>query len=80
VPCGAFGDTAVAETDEMLNEFDSFVSSDDFNDSSEFIVFGNDPLFSEIFYPTSPVLDFWKSHQALLDLPDSDRAKVYIVS
>lgn len=79
-PCAAFGDTATAESGAMLNEFNSFVSSDDFHKSSEFTVFGDDPLFNEIFDPKSPVLDFWRSHQSLLGLPDSDSSKVYKVS
>ena len=79
-PCAAFGNTATSDSGAMLNEFNSFVSSDDFHKSSEFTVFGDDPLFNEIFDPKSPVLDFWRSHQSLLGLPDSDRSKVYVVS
>lgn len=79
-PCAKFGKTATSDSDKMLSEFDFFVSGDDFGDSSECMVFGDDPIFSEIFYPKSPVLEFWKSHQALLDLPDTDGAKVYTVS
>jgi hypothetical protein len=79
-PCATFGKTADATTAEMLNEFDAFVSSDDFHKSSEFIVFGDDPIFSEIFHAKSPVLKFWRLHQSVLGLPENDRPKVYVVS
>ena len=79
-PCASFGKTADVEKGEMLYEFDSYVSGDDFNDSSEFIVFGDNPEFDEIFHPKSPVLKFWKSHRAILGLPENDRPKVYVVS
>jgi hypothetical protein len=79
-PCATFGDTATAASDEMVYEFDSFVSSDNFHTTNEFIVFGDDPIFSEIFHVKSPVLKFWKLHQSVLGLPKDDRPKVYIVS
>ena len=79
-PCATFGDTATAASDEMVYEFDSFVSSDNFHTTNEFIVFGDDPMFSEIFHAKSPVLKFWKLHQSVLGLPKDDRPKVYIVS
>ena len=79
-PCATFGKTADATTADMLNEFDAFVSSDDFHKSSEFIVFGDDPIFSEIFHAKSPVLKFWRLHQSVLGLPENDRPKVYVVS
>ncbi len=79
-PCAAFGKTATADSDKMLSEFDFFVSGDDFGDSSEFVVFGDDPVFSEIFYPKSPLLNFWKLHQSVLGLPAKDNQTVYTVS
>ena len=79
-PCASFGKTADVEKGDMLYEFDSYVSGDDFNDSSEFIVFGDNPEFDEIFHPKSPVLKFWKSHREILGLPENDRPKVYVVS
>ena len=79
-PCASFGKTADVDKGEMLYEFDSYVSGDDFNDSSEFIVFGDNPEFDEIFHPKSPVLKFWKSHREILGLPENDRPKVYVVS
>ena len=79
-PCATFGDTATSASDEMVYEFDSFVSSDNFHTTNEFIVFGDDPMFSEIFHAKSPVLKFWKLHQSVLGLPKDDRPKVYIVS
>ena len=79
-PCAEFGRTATVDAEKMPSEFDFFVSGDDFGDSSECIVFGDDPIFSEIFYPKSPVLNFWKLHQALLGLPAKDNQTVYTVS
>ena len=79
-PCASFGKTADVEKGDMLYEFDSYVSGDDFNDSSEFIVFGDNPEFDEIFHPKSPVLKFWKSHREILGLPKNDTPKVFIVS
>ena len=76
-PCATFGDTVTVETSEMVDSFDSFVSGDDFCDSKEFIVFGDDPKFSDIFHSKSPVLKFWKSHKKILHLPESDRTSVY---
>ncbi len=79
-PCASFGKTVDVEKGDMLYEFDSYVSGDDFHESSEFIVFGDNPEFDEIFHPKSPVLKFWKSHREVLGLPESDRPKVYVVS
>jgi hypothetical protein len=79
-PCASFGKTTAADDQEMSNEFDAFVSSDDFHKSNEFIVFGDDPIFSEIFHTKSPVLKFWRLHQSVLGLPENDRPKVYVVS
>lgn len=79
-PCASFGKTTDVENDEMVNSFDSFVSGDDFHQSSEFIVFGDNPEFDEIFHLKSPVIKFWQSHRKILALPDSDRPSVYTVS
>ena len=72
-PCAAFGKTATAASDEMVYEFDSFVSSDNFHTTNEFIVFGDDPMFSEIFHAKSPVLNFWGLHQKVFTIDDNYR-------
>ena len=79
-PCAKFGKTATADADKRLSEFDFFVSGDDFGDSSECIVFGDDPKFSEIFYPKSPVLNFWGSHQEVFAFAGDDARRPFIVS
>jgi hypothetical protein len=78
-PCASFGKTATADDQEKANEFDVFVSSDDFHTSDEFLVFGNDPEFEEVFHAKSAVLAFWKQHQKLFTLPDKDSKTEYLV-
>ena len=63
----------------MSNEFDAFVSSDDFHESQEFIIFGGNPEFEEVFHSKSPVLSFWKQHRGLFTLPSRDDKKEYVV-
>ena len=79
-PCGKFGKTATADSDKMLSEFDFFVSGDDFGDTSECIVFGDDPIFSEIFHAKSPVLNFWGLHQKVFTFARDDVRRPFIVS
>jgi hypothetical protein len=79
-PCAEFGRTATADADKRLSEFDFFVSSDVFGDSSEFVVFGDDPIFSEIFHTKSPVLNFWGSHQKVFAFDRDDARRPFIVS
>jgi hypothetical protein len=78
-PCASFGKTATAADEDMENEFDVFVSSDDFHTSDEFLVFGSDPDFGDVFHAKSAVLAFWKQHRKLLTLPDRDNKSEYIV-
>ena len=78
-PCASFGKTATAADEDMENEFDVFVSSDDFHTSDEFLVFGSDPDFGDVFHAKSAVLAFWKQHRKLLTLPDKDNKSEYIV-
>ncbi len=78
-PCASFGKTATAADEEMANEFDVFVSSDDFHTSDEFLVFGSNPDFEDVFHAKSAVLAFWKQHQKLLTLPDRDTKTEYLV-
>ena len=78
-PCAGFGKTAAADDEEMSNEFDAFVSSDDFHESQEFIIFGGNPEFEEVFHSKSPVLSFWKQHRSLFTLPARDDKKEYVV-
>ncbi len=78
-PCASFGKTAMADDQEMANEFDAFVSSDDFHESQEFIVFGGDPEFKDVFHPKSPIAGFWQDHKNLFTLPPNDRPKEYLV-
>jgi len=78
-PCASFGKAAESTDSEMRNEFEFFVSGDDFHKSKEFIIFGGDPEFEDIFHTESPVLAFWKEHGQLLKLPDGDRKKEYLV-
>ncbi len=79
-PCAEFGRTATANADKRLSEFDFFVSGDDFGNSSEFVVFGDDPIFSEIFHIKSPVLNFWGSHQKVFAFDRDDARRPFIVS
>jgi len=79
-PCAEFGRTATADADKRLSEFDFFVSGEDFGDSSEFVVFGDDPIFSEIFHTKSPVLNFWGSHQKVFAFARDDARRPFIVS
>jgi exonuclease V gamma subunit len=79
-PCAKFGKTATADTEKRSSEFDFFVSGDNFGDSSECIVFGDDPIFSEIFYPKSPVLNFWGSHQKVFSFAKDNYRRPFIVS
>ncbi len=78
-PCAKFGKTATSDSDKMPSEFNYFVESDEFHKSGESVVFGDDPIFSEIFYPKSPVLEFWKSHQKVFAFDDNYR-RPFIVS
>jgi hypothetical protein len=78
-PCASFGKTTAADDQEMSNEFDAFVSSDDFHESQEFIIFGGNPEFGEVFHSKSPVLSFWKQHRGLFTLPGRDDKKEYVV-
>ncbi|MBJ7369115.1 MAG: hypothetical protein JHC65_11740, partial [Ilumatobacteraceae bacterium] len=78
-PCASFGKTATADDQEKANEFDVFVSGDDFHTSDEFLVFGSDPDFGDVFHAKSAVLAFWKQHQKLLTLPDKDTKTEYLV-
>jgi len=78
-PCASFGKTTAADDQEMSNEFDAFVSSDDFHESQEFIIFGGNPEFEEVFHSKSPVLSFWKQHRGLFTLPTRDDKKEYVV-
>ncbi len=79
-PCASFGKTASADDQEMLNEFDLFVSRDDFHKSQEFIIFGGEPEYGDIFHAKSPILGFWKEHKKLFTFPKRDSAKEYLVS
>ena len=78
-PCGKFGKTATADSDKMLSEFNFFVESDEFHKSGERVVFGDDPMFSEIFHAKSPVLNFWGLHQKVFTIDDNYR-RPFIVS
>jgi hypothetical protein len=63
----------------MANEFDVFVSSDEYHESEEFIIFGDNPQFEDVFHSKSPVTVFWKAHQGLFELPPKDSKKEYLV-
>ena len=78
-PCASFGKAAESTDSEMRNEFEFFVSGDDFHKSKEFIVFGGDPEFEDIFHTESPVLAFWKGHGELLQFPKTDNNPEYSV-
>jgi exodeoxyribonuclease V gamma subunit len=66
-PMPAFDDTVDAIFADPVNpdfdkgqlRFDRFVGSDDFADSLERRIFGNEPDFAAIFDPKGPVIDFW---------------------
>jgi hypothetical protein len=63
----SFGDTVDAIFTDPTNldfdkgrlRFDRFVSSDDFADSLERRIYGNEPDFTAIFNPRGPIIDFW---------------------
>ena len=82
-PCASFGDTAEADDQEKINKFDAFVSADDFHKSDEFLVFGDDPEFEDVFHAKSPILAFWLKHQKLLTVPAKpqiNNPKVHVIS
>jgi exodeoxyribonuclease V gamma subunit len=54
-----FADPANPEFDKGRVRFDRFVGSDDFADSLERRIYGNEPDFAAIFDPKGPVIDFW---------------------
>ena len=66
-PMPSFGDTVDAIFTDPTNldfdkgrlRFDRFVSSDDFADSLERRIYGNEPDFTAIFNPRGPIIDFW---------------------
>jgi hypothetical protein len=78
-PCASFGKTASVDVDKMANEFDAFVSGDGYHKSEEFIIFGDNPEFEDVFHSKSPVTAFWKAHQGLFELPLKDSKKEYLV-
>jgi exodeoxyribonuclease V gamma subunit len=67
IPMPAFNDTVdaifadPADPDFEIGRarFDRFVGSDDFADSLERRIYGNEPDFAAIFDPKGPVFDFW---------------------
>jgi hypothetical protein len=90
-PCASFGETAKAINEKMTNEvilkmtkqFDAFVSKEDFHDKDEFIIFGNDIEFEDVFYMNSPIISFWQKRNTLFTLPkkpDIDEPKVHVIS
>ena len=54
-----FADPSNPEFDKGRLRFDRFVASDDFADSLERRIYGNEPDFAAIFDPKGPVIDFW---------------------
>ena len=78
-PCASFGKTASVDVDKMAYEFDVFVSSDEYHETEEFIIFGDNPQFEDVFHSKSPVTAFWKAHQGLFELPLKDSKKEYLV-
>ena len=82
-PCASFGKTAEADDHDKINEFDVFVSGDEFHKSNEFIVFGDDPEFGDVFHAKSPILAFWQKHKELFTVPQKpriDKPKVHVIS
>lgn len=54
-----FADPVSPDFDKGRARFDRFVGSDDFADSLERRIYGNEPDFAAIFDPQGPVIDFW---------------------
>jgi hypothetical protein len=82
-PCASFGKTAEADDQEKIKEFDVFVSGDSFHKSDEFMVFGGDPEFVDVFHAKSPILAFWQKHKKLFTVPQKpriDKPKVHVIS
>jgi hypothetical protein len=82
-PCASFGETAEADDQDKIDEFDVFVSGDNFHKSDEFIVFGDDPEFGDVFHAKSPILAFWQKHKILFTVPKKpriDKPKVHVIS
>ena len=91
-PCANFGKTAelINEklTDEiilkMAEKFNAFVSTEDFHDKDEFIIFGNDIEFKDVFHMNSPIISFWQKRNTLITLPKKpeidDEPKVHVIS
>ena len=82
-PCASFGKTAEADDQDKINEFDVFVSGDKFHKSNEFIIFGDDPEFEDVFHAKSPILAFWQKHKKLFTVPKKpaiNKPKVHVIS
>ncbi len=54
-----FADPAHPDFEKGRLRFDRFVGSDDFADSLERRIYGNEPDFAAIFDPKGPVIEFW---------------------
>jgi hypothetical protein len=67
-PCASFGKTAEVinekVTDEiilkMTKQFNAFVSKEGFHDEDEFIIFGNDIEFEDVFHMFNNLKDYVK--------------------
>jgi hypothetical protein len=82
-PCASFGDTAEADDKEKIKKFDAFVSADNFHKKDEFFVFGDDPVFKDVFHLKSPIVAFWQKHKILFTVPkkpDIRYPKVHVIS
>jgi hypothetical protein len=82
-PCASFGDTAEADDQEKIKKFDAFVSADDFHKKDEFLVFGGDSDFKDVFHSKSPIIAFWDKHKILFTVPKKpaiNKPKVHVIS
>jgi exodeoxyribonuclease V gamma subunit len=90
-PCASFGKTAEVinekVTDEiilkMTKQFNAFVSKEGFHDEDEFIIFGNDIEFEDVFHMNSPIMSFWQRRNTLFTFPDKpdidEEPKVHVI-
>jgi len=79
-PCASFNNAATKSEAEGRTIFAEFVSSESYEKSDEFVVFGPDPTYDEVFHQNSPVQNFWQLYREAFSTPKIDNKNVFVIS
>ena len=79
-PCGSFNEAALESDPKAAITFENFVSNESYDGTDECMVFGQNPIYSDVFNAASPVRKFWELYPTAFSTPKIDNKNVYVIS